>query len=139
MTAAVTYLRQHPAVRGQGIACVGFSMGGGSSFELSVVRPADVLAVAAFYGTGDPEVDYSAARAVYLGQYVEHDEWEEDEYVDQLEAKLRADGREATFYRYSGVSHWFMEENRPDVYNAETARVAWERLLEFLHRQLARA
>jgi carboxymethylenebutenolidase len=139
MTAAVTYLRQHPAVRGQGIACVGFSMGAWSSFELSVVRPSDIVAVAAFYGVGNPEADYSAARAVYLGQYVEHDEWEEDEYVDQLEKKLRADGREATFYRYSGVSHWFMEENRPDAYNAEAARVAWERTLEFLRRHLAQA
>ena len=139
MSAAVTYLRQHPATRGQGIACVGFSMGGWSSFELSVARPADVVAVVAFYGIGDPAADYSAARAVYLGQYVEHDEWEEDEYVDLLEAKLRAAGREATFYRYSGISHWFMEENRPDAYNAEAARVAWERMLEFLHRHLTQA
>ena len=139
LTAAVTYLRQHPATKGQGIACVGFSMGGWSSFELSVARPADVVAVAAFYGVGNPEADYSAARAVYLGQYVEHDEWEEDEYVDLLEKKLHADGREATFYRYPGISHWFMEENRPDVYNTQAARVAWERLLEFLRRHLAQA
>ncbi|HEU5200634.1 MAG TPA: dienelactone hydrolase family protein [Ktedonobacterales bacterium] len=139
LTAAVTYLRQHPAVKGQGIACVGFSMGGWSSYELSVIRPADVVAVAAFYGVGDPAADYSAARAAYLGQYVLHDEWEEDEYVDLLEKKLRADGREATFYRYPDLSHWFMEDNRPDVYNAEAARVAWERLLVFLSRHLTRA
>lgn len=139
LDAAVTYLRQHPATRGQGIACVGFSMGGWSAYELSRARPSDVAAVVAFYGIGDPAADYSAARAVYLGQYAEHDEWEEDEYVDLLEKKLLASGRERTFYRYSGVSHWFMEENRPDVYNAEAARVAWERMLEFLRRHLAQA
>ena len=139
LDAAVTYLRQHPATRGQGIGCVGFSMGGWSAYELSRARPSDVAAVVAFYGIGDPAADYSAARAVYLGQYAEHDEWEEDEYVDLLEKKLLADGRERTFYRYSGVGHWFMEENRPDDYNAEAARVAWERTLEFLRRHLARA
>lgn len=136
MTAAVTYLRQHPAVRGQGIGCVGFSMGAWSAYELSCARPSDIVAVVAFYGVGNPEADYSGARAVYLGQYVEHDEWEPDEFVNQLETKLRADGREATFHRYSGAGHWFMEENRPDAYNAEAARVAWERTLDFLRLHL---
>ena len=131
-SSAVTYLRQHPAVRSQGIACVGFSLGAMYAYELSCAHPSDVVAVAAFYGAGDASADYSAARAVYLGQYAEHDEWEEDEYVDQLEAALHAAGREATFYRYSGVKHWFMETTRPAEYNAEMANLAWQRLLDFL-------
>ncbi|HEU5369362.1 MAG TPA: dienelactone hydrolase family protein [Ktedonobacterales bacterium] len=135
MTAAVMYLRQHPATRGQGIACVGFSMGASYAYAMSCDRPSDIAAVVAFYGAGDAEADYSAARAAYLGQYVEHDEWEEDEYVDQLEAKLRADGREATFYRYAGLKHWFMEENRPE-YDAEAAALAWQRTLDFLRRHV---
>jgi carboxymethylenebutenolidase len=133
---AVAYLRGHPAARGQGIGCVGFSLGASYAYSMSCDMPADVAAVVAFYGAGDAEADYSAARAVYLGHYVEHDEWEEDEYVDQLEAKLRADGREATFYRYSGIKHWFMEENRPDAYNAEAAALAWQRTVDFLHHAL---
>ncbi|HEY7357203.1 MAG TPA: dienelactone hydrolase family protein [Ktedonobacterales bacterium] len=135
VTAAVAYLRGHPAVQGQGIGCVGFSLGASYAYDMSCARPSDIAAVVAFYGAGDAEADYSAARAAYLGQYVEHDEWEEDEYVDQLEAKLRADGREATFYRYAGLKHWFMEENRPE-YNAEAAALAWQRTLEFLHRHV---
>ncbi len=137
MLAAVTYLRQHPAVQGQGIGCVGFSMGAWSAFELSCVCPLDIVAVAAFYGSG-PEADYSAARAVYQGHFAVGDEWEEDEYVNQLETRLREAGREVTFYRYSGVGHWFMEENRPDVYNAEAARLAWQRTLDFLHSALVK-
>ncbi len=130
---AVAHLRQHPAVQGQGVGCVGFSLGASFAYSMSCARPADVAAVVAFYGAGDAEADYSAARAAYLGQYVEHDEWEEDEYVDQLEAKLRADGREATFYRYGGLKHWFMETNRPDAYNAAAAALAWQRTVDFLH------
>jgi carboxymethylenebutenolidase len=137
--AAVTYLRQHPAVKRRGLGCVGFSMGGSSAYDLSRTRSADIAAVVAFYGGGDPEADYSAARAAYLGQYVEQDEWEPEEYITPLESKLRADGREVTFDRYAGVTHWFMEHNRPDAYQAETARVAWGRTIEFLHRQLEQA
>jgi carboxymethylenebutenolidase len=132
-SSAVTYLRQHPAARGQGIACVGFSLGAMYAYDLSCAHPSDVAAVVAFYGAGDAEADYSAARAVYLGQYVEHDEWEEDEYVDQLEAALRAAGREVTFYRYPGLKHWFMETTRPNEYNAEAANLAWQRMIDFLH------
>lgn len=133
---AIAYLRQHPAVRGQGIGCVGFSMGAMFAFSLSCTLPEEIAAVVAVYGTG-PEVDYASARAAYLGHFARGDEWEEDEYVDQLEAALRTAGREATFYRYSGVTHWFMEENRPDAYNAEAAALAWQRTLDFLRRHLA--
>jgi len=135
---AIAYLRGHPAVTGQGVGCMGFSMGASFAYSMSRARPADVAAVVAFYGAGDAEADYSAARAAYLGHYVEHDEWEEDEYVDQLEAKLRADGREATFYRLAGLKHWFMETNRPDEYNAEAAALAWRRTVDFLHNALHR-
>ena len=93
MDAAVTYLLQHPAVKGRGLGCVGFSMGGSSAYDLSRTRPADIVAVVAFYGGGDPEADYSAARAVDPGQTAEQDEWEPDEYIAPLEAKLRADGQ----------------------------------------------
>jgi carboxymethylenebutenolidase len=133
---AVAYLRGHPAVQGAGIGCIGFSLGASYAYDMSCARPADIAAVVAFYGAGDAEADYSVARAAYLGQYVEGDEWEEDEYIDQLEAKLRADGREATFYRYSGLKHWFMEENRPE-YNAEAAALAWQRTLDFLRRHVS--
>jgi carboxymethylenebutenolidase len=133
---AVAYLRGHPAVQGAGIGCIGFSLGASYAYDMSCARPADIAAVVAFYGAGDAEADYSAARAAYLGQYVEHDEWEEDEYVDQLEKALHAAGREATFYRYAGLKHWFMEENRPE-YNAEAAALAWQRTLDFLRRHLA--
>ncbi len=129
-------LRGHPAVTGQGVACIGFSRGGWYAYALSCARPADMAAVVAFYGGGNPEADYSAARAVYLGHYVEHDEWEEDQYIDQLEAKLRADGRQVTFYRYAGLKHWFMEEHRPNEYNAEAAALAWQRTVDFLRAAL---
>src|SRR5262249_26518049 len=105
---AVAYLQQHPAVQGKGLGCIGFSMGASFAAGLSCEMPEAIAAVVVFYGT-EIEVDYSAARARYLEHFAVGDEWEPDEYVDQLEEVLKKAGREATFYRYSGVGHWFME------------------------------
>ncbi|HEY7346901.1 MAG TPA: dienelactone hydrolase family protein [Ktedonobacterales bacterium] len=135
---AVAYLRQHPAVKGQGIGCVGFSLGAMYAFSTSCARPADVAAVVAFYGAG-PEADYSAARAAFLGHYAEQDEWEPDEFVTKTETTLRAAGKDVTFYRYPGTRHWFFEEDRPDAYNAEAAALAWQRTVDFLRLHLVQA
>ncbi|MEW6093337.1 MAG: dienelactone hydrolase family protein [Chloroflexota bacterium] len=43
--------------------------------------------------------------------------------------------REAAFYIYPGTGHWFCEEDRPE-YNPETASLAWQRTIEFLHTHL---
>ena len=71
-----------------------------------------------------------------MGHLAEGDEWEPDEGVKRLESQLQAAGREVAFYFYKGVGHWFMEDNRPDVYNAEAAQLAWERTVRFLHEKL---
>ncbi len=135
---AVAYLRQHPAVRGQGIGCIGFSMGAMFAFSTSCALPEDIAAVVVFYGSG-PEADYTAARAAYLGHFAPGDEWEPDEFVNKTEAALRSAGRDVTFYTYPGTGHWFFEENRPDAYNAESAQLAWQRTLDFLRDHLPQA
>ena len=51
-----------------------------------------------------------------------------------MEQELQAAGRPTTFYTYRGTEHWFFEADRPE-YNAEAARLSWERTLAFLHEQ----
>jgi len=133
-TGAVDFLRGHAAVRGKGLGAIGFSMGGAWSILLASERPDDIAAVVVFYGSEG--ADFSKARAAYLGHYAEVDEWEPLDGVRQMEADMRAAGREVTFHIYPGVGHWFFESNRPDVYNAEAAQLAWQRTLTFLRSHL---
>jgi len=133
--AALDYLRAHSAVSGQAIATLGFSMGAAWSIFLASERPADVAATVMFYGSESAE--FAAARAAYLGHFAEDDEWEPLDGVRQMEADMRAAGRDVTLYIYPGARHWFAEPNRPE-YDEAAAELAWQRTIEFLGKQLER-
>jgi len=92
-----------------------------------------MAAIVTFYGTTAPE--RVKAGADVLGHFAEHDDFEPIEQVRQFEEDLRSSGRPASFFVYPGTHHWFFEENRPE-YDAEAARVAWKRTIEFLHQRL---
>jgi carboxymethylenebutenolidase len=127
--AAAERLRGLPAVTGDRIGTIGFSLGAWWALQLSQWRPEEVAAVATVYGTDDG--DYTSARAAYLGHFAEHDEYEPLEGVRALEERIRAAGREATFHVYPGTGHWFVEPSRPDAYDAAAAELVWERTLAF--------
>jgi carboxymethylenebutenolidase len=131
---ALAYLRAHPAVRGDGVATLGFSMGAAWATEMASDAPADIKAVVIFYGTAS--ADFAQARAAYLGHFGEDDEWEPLDGVRQFESDLRVAGRVVTFHFYPGAQHWFFETNRPE-YNAEAAEVAWQRTIEFLRTHMS--
>jgi carboxymethylenebutenolidase len=135
---AVQVLRQHGATNladGRGkLAIIGFSLGGAYSFDTSVTLAEQVAAVVVFYDSY-PGLDYRRAQAAYLCHYADDDRFLSAEAVAKMEQELKAAGRSATFYTYPGTKHWFFEENRPE-YDAEAARLAWERTIQFLHKRL---
>ncbi|TLZ97849.1 MAG: dienelactone hydrolase family protein, partial [Methanobacteriota archaeon] len=68
--------------------------------------------------------------------FAETDEFESAASVQGLEKLLRTLGKDVTFHTYSGTTHWFFENDRPDAYNAGAAKIAWERTIRFLTTQL---
>lgn len=138
IVAAMQVLRQHGATHPAGgrgkFAIVGFSLGGAYSFDTSVTLAGEIAAVVVFYDSY-PGLDYRRAQAAYLCHYAEDDRFLSAEAVAKMEQELKAAGREATFYTYPGTKHWFFEANRPE-YDAEAARLAWERTIQFLHERL---
>ncbi len=138
ITGAVQVLRQHTATHlagGSGkLAIVGFSLGGAYAFDTSVTLAEEIAAVVTCYATY-PGLDYSKASAAYLCHFAEDDPFESAESVTEMQQDLQAAGRSVTVYTYPGTKHWFFEENRTE-YDAQAARLAWQRTIEFLHQQL---
>ncbi len=56
--------------------------------------------------------------------------------VQQMENAMRLAGLEPEFYIYPATGHWFIEDDRPDAYQPEAARLAWERTVQFLKTHL---
>ena len=129
VNAAMEQLRAYPAVRGDRIAIIGFSMG--AAWALMMEGP--IAAIVVFYGTTDPQ--YVGAVAAFQGHFAEDDPYEPAESVRHLEENLRAAGRDVAFYTYPGTHHWFCEPNRPQ-YDSQAAALAWQRTLDFLRAHL---
>ncbi len=129
LTASISYLLKQPGRSGKAPGAVGFSLGGFWALGLED----QVAAIVTFYGTTPPEK--VRAQADILGHFAENDDFEPVEQVRQFEEDIHSSGRQASFFLYPGTRHWFFEENRPE-YDAEAARVAWERTIEFLHQRL---
>ena len=135
---AVQVLRQHvatPPAGGRGkLAVVGFSLGGAYALDLSVKEAEEIAAVVTFYASYSG-LDYSSSKAAYLCHFAEDDPFEPAESATEMGQELQAAGRPVTVYTYPGTKHWFFEENRPE-YDAQAARLAWERTIAFLHQRL---
>ncbi len=137
MGGAVDHLVAHPAVTGAGVGVVGFCMGGGLTLLLGTSKP-EVRAAVPFYGGLWEGVspDFTQGAAAYLGHYAEHDEWATPEVAADLERRARQAGLEATFHVYPGTQHAFFNDERPEVYDADAAGLAWQRTLDFFAAQL---
>lgn len=129
---AVMFLNDHAEHADRGFAVMGFSLGAYYALDLAAAYPQHISSVVLFYGTGP--ADHSKSKAAYLGHFAEDDPYEPQPNVDELEESLKHAGRPVTFYRYSGVGHWFCEPDRPQAYNQAVASLAWDRTLEFLRR-----
>ncbi len=131
---ALDSLRAHPAVTGANVGVIGFSMGAAYGLWLATERPEEVGALVVFYGTYSG-LEMSPMRAAFLGHFAENDPFEPREAVEELDTALTELNLEATFYVYSGTTHWFFEADRPE-YHPESARLAWEWTVKFLHEKL---
>lgn len=122
--AAAMHLQKHPAVTGKKLAVIGFSFGAAYALVLDEALPEAFDRVVLFYGMAGADVNKSKAKV--LAHFAETDEFEPIENVH----KMKAPNLEV--YVYPGTGHWFFESNRSDAYNAEAAKLAWERTLAFL-------
>jgi carboxymethylenebutenolidase len=127
--ATVDFFRARPEAGKEPFAVIGFSMGAAWSLVLASERPEDVRKAVLFYGAG--EGDFEKIKAEVLGHFSDADEWEDIEYVRSMETDMQKAGVKTTFHIYSGMPHWFFENDRPE-FIPEAAELAWTRTVEFL-------
>ncbi len=116
----------------------GFCMGGALTI-LSALNVSGVSAGGCFYGIPPKEfADPSAMAVPVIYHFADQDYWCTPELVDSLEADLKRSKAAFDLYRYD-AQHAFMNEARPEVYDAQTAQLAWDRTLAFFEKHLKNA
>lgn len=136
MDGAVRALLGDSAVEGPKVGAIGFCMGGQLALYAATRNPR-IGAVVDCYGI-HPNVtlDLSGLQAAVFGVFAENDGFVAAEAVRKLEADLRGAGKRFHFKTYVGVQHAFLNDSRPDVYDAATAQEAWGEIVAFLRAEL---
>lgn len=138
MSGAVNELIKRSGSKSVGV--VGFCMGGALALVLAAERPDSVSAVAPFYGVvswPSPGPDLNQIAASIQGHYAENDDSAPPEASRALEKQLESMGKDVEFFIYPGTHHAFFNDTRPEVYDAQSASQAWDRLIPFFKEHIS--
>lgn len=122
-------VRDRSSQPGEPISVIGFSMGASLGLWASVRAPEVVSRVVAFYGV--QSIDFAGSSAAYQLHLADDDHLVSDDEAVFMEATMGIENLSVDTYRYPGTSHFFFERDRTE-YDEAAARLAWERVLEFL-------
>jgi carboxymethylenebutenolidase len=133
---AVEALRRQPETDGAKVGCVGFCMGGKLALHAACLCE-EIGAVVDCYGVHpNVSLDLSACQASVLGIFAENDEFISAADVQRLSEALEKAEVDAKLQTYVGVQHAFLNDARPDVFDADTAAEAWRDIQSFLDAEL---
>jgi carboxymethylenebutenolidase len=117
------------------VAVLGFCMGGALTIIAGVKIP-EVDAGVCYYGIPPEQAaDPSAIRVPMQFHFATQDDWCSPPVVDKLEQALKRGHVNYELYRYD-AQHAFTNDARPEVYDPQATKLAWDRTLEFLRKQL---
>jgi carboxymethylenebutenolidase len=135
LDAAVGELLNRDTV-GAKVGVVGFCMGGQLALAAGCEN-ARIGAVADFYGVHpDVKLNLTDCKASVLAVFAENDAFIPAEVVQGLAADLKAAGVRASVRTIEGAQHAFMNDTRPDVYDAAAAAAGWAALLGLFRAEL---
>jgi carboxymethylenebutenolidase len=131
--AAVAFLRGHADGNGK-VGAVGFCWGGGLVNQLAVNDPT-LNAAVAYYGRQPDAADVPKIKAPLLLHYAGLDT-RIDEGIPAYKAALDKAGASYQIFMYEGANHAFNNDTSAERYNAEAAKLAWDRTLAFFTEKL---
>ena len=130
---AVDYLLSRDDVTGETVGVVGFCMGGAFVLQLAVQEGGKIAAAVAFYPVGFMPDDYSGLQAEVLIQISDGDQFNPPTLADELTEKISAGtGRKPQIAHYPAGHAFLNDENLLGTFDAEQARIAWDRTVAFL-------
>jgi carboxymethylenebutenolidase len=131
---AVDFLLGLDDVTSSTVGAIGFCMGGGFVLRLAAQQGGKVSAAVPFYGVG-PAVPQSFAglTAAVQGHYAEQDGFFPVADARVQEQQIRQEsGAEVAFHYYEAGHAFHNDENLIGTYDAEAAKLAWDRAVAFL-------
>lgn len=135
IAAAVAYLKEHPRGNGK-VGVIGFCMGGALAFA-AACHVEGLSAVVPFYGTPPADkVDYTKVTAPILAHFAKNDEWATVAKAEAIKKELDAQGKPMQLEVYD-AGHAFVNDTRPEAYDEKSAKLAWQRSIDFLKKNLA--
>jgi carboxymethylenebutenolidase len=135
MKSLFSWLQSQPYVKKDGIGCVGFCWGGGTSIDAAVNNP-DMDAAIIFYGRNPDPIDRVAnVTCPVLGFYGEADQ-RLTAGAPLLAEAMKQHGKQFEYKVYPGAQHAFFNERKGDRHDAAAAADAWERMVAFFNQNL---
>jgi carboxymethylenebutenolidase len=141
--ATINYLYNLPQVKQSGIGLIGFCFGGHVVYLAATLD--EIKATASFYGAGitgtcpgggEPTItrtkDIKGTIYCFFGTA---DPLIPNEQVDEIEAELQKHHISHKIFRYEGVNHGFMCDQRSS-YNPDAAKDAWQKVLDLFSQKL---
>lgn len=131
--AAATWLKKRPDSTGK-LGAVGFCFGGGIVNQLAVRLGSDLNAGVAYYGRQPGAADVPKITAPLMLHYGGADTGT-NAGIPAFETALKENKKKYELFIYEGKQHGFHNDTTPR-YDAEAAKLSWERSLEFFKKNL---
>ena len=126
------WLGAHPKATGK-VGTIGWCFGGGWSLNASIAEPVNATVV--YYGRVDRRPDQlGSLEGPVLGHFATRDRWINREMVGAFEMAMGVAGKSYTTHWYE-ADHAFANPSG-GRYDAEDAKLAWERTLAFFRQHL---
>jgi carboxymethylenebutenolidase len=136
LDAAAMALLARVSVAGSKLGVVGFCMGGQLALAAGCRNPR-IGAVVDFYGVHpNVSLDFSTLQAPVLALFAENDDFIPAEAVAALAKALTAAEVKSTVRTIAGAQHAFMNDSRPDAFDANAAAEGWSSLLAHFRAEL---
>lgn len=131
---AVKYLRAHTRCNGK-VAVAGFCMGGALTFA-SARQLEGIAAAVPYYGLPQiPPDELAKIKVPIQAHFAKVDDWAKASVAEEIQTKVRAAGGHMDLHVYD-AGHAFMRSTDPSKHEPKSAKLAWERTVDFLKKHL---